>query len=171
MVDGPQPLPWSDPQTPCLLTTRFEADRSHEECDHSAQAHVPGERGPSMTSRGLLDSGARGDALVCRSAVLLFRARRKAGVAGEELAPDVERLLSAVALELETDPGSIPVTLRCAAVQLAERLVQRSSIPISHHTVDDEPVELRRSNHRETSETDHRSGTPFSPSIRLGRMG
>jgi len=108
---------------------------------------------------------------VCRSAVLLFRARRKAGVAGEELAPDVERLLSAVALELETDPGSIPATLRCAAVQLAERLVQRSSIPISHHSVDDESVELRRSNHRETSETDYRSGTPLSQSIRLGRMG
>ncbi len=124
-----------------------------------------------MTSHGLLDSAARGDALVCRSAVLLFRARRKAGEAGEELAPDVERLLSAVALEHETDPGSIPVTPRCAAVQLAERLVQRSSIPISHHTVDDEPVELQRSNHRETSETDHRSGTPFSQSMRLGRMG
>jgi hypothetical protein len=113
----------------------------------------------------------RGDALVCRSAVLLLRAHRKAGVAGEDLAPDVERLLSAVALELESDPVSIPATLRCAAVQLAERLVQRSSIPISHYTVDDEPVELRRSNHRENSETDHRSGKPFAQSIRLGRMG
>jgi hypothetical protein len=124
-----------------------------------------------MTSHDLLDGAARGDALLCRSAVLLFRARRKAGVAGAELAPDVAQLLSAVALELETDPGSIPATLRCAAVQLAERLVQRSSIPMSRHADDDEPVEIRRSNRRETSGTDHRSGTPFAQSIRLGRMG
>ena len=54
-----------------------------------------------MASHDLRDSAALGDALVCRSAVLLFRARRKAGVAGEELAPDMERLLSALALELE----------------------------------------------------------------------
>jgi hypothetical protein len=124
-----------------------------------------------MASHDLLDSAARGDALVCRSAVLLLRAGRKANVAGEDLVPGVERLLSAVALELETDPESIPATLRCAAVQLAERLVQRSSIPISRNAVDDEPVELRRSNHRETSETDHRLGKPFAQSIRLGRMG
>jgi hypothetical protein len=124
-----------------------------------------------MASHDLLDSAARGDALVCRSVVLLLRARRKAGVAGEDLAPDVERLLTAVALELETDSESIPATLRCAAVQLAERLVRRSSIPISRYAVDDQPVELRRSNHRETSGTDHRSGTPFAQSIRLGRMG
>jgi hypothetical protein len=103
--------------------------------------------------------------------MLLLRARRKAGVAGEDLAPDVERLLSAVALELETDPESIPANLRCAAVHLAERLVQRSSIPMSRYAVDDEPVELPRSDHRRTSGTDHRSGTPFAQSIRLGRMG
>jgi hypothetical protein len=123
-----------------------------------------------MASHDLPDSAARGDALVCRSAVLLLRARRKAGLAGEDLASDVERLLSAVALELETDPESIPATLRSAAVPLAERLVQRFSIPISRYAVDDEPVELRRSNHPETSGTAHRSGTPFAQSIRLGRM-
>jgi len=108
-----------------------------------------------MASHDLLDSAARGDFLVCRSAVLLLRARRKA----------------AVAPELETDPESSPATLRRAAVQLAERLVRPSSIPMARYGVDDELVELRRSNHRETSATDHRSGPPVAQSIRLGRMG
>jgi hypothetical protein len=72
-----------------------------------------------------LDIAARGDALVCRAAVQLLRARRKTGVAGEDLAPDVDRLLSAVGLELETNAESIPTALRRAAVQFAEHLVQR----------------------------------------------
>jgi hypothetical protein len=75
------------------------------------------------------DIAARGDALVCRSAVLLLRACRRAGVAGEDWAPDVDRLPSAVGLALETTAGSIQTTLRSAVVQLAEHLVQRPRFP------------------------------------------
>ena len=46
-----------------------------------------------MTSRGLLGSAARGDALVCRSAVLLFRARKKLSelLSKRGLGPEVVR--------------------------------------------------------------------------------
>jgi hypothetical protein len=124
-----------------------------------------------MASHDPLDIAARGDALVCRAAVQLLRARRKAGVAGEDLAPDVDRLLSAVGLELETNAESIPTALRRAAVQFAEHLVQRSSIPVPRDAIGDEPVEHPRPTGAESSGTDHESGIPFAQSIRLGRMG
>ena len=124
-----------------------------------------------MASHDPSDIAARGDALVCRAAVLLLRARRKAGVAGEDLAPDVDRLLSAVGLELETNAESIPTALRRAAVQLSEHLVQRSSIPIPRDAIGDEPVEHPRPTRGESNGTDHGSGIPFAQSIRLGRMG
>ena len=124
-----------------------------------------------MASHDPLDIAARGDALVCRAAVLLLRARSKASVAGEDLAPDVDRLLSAVGLELETNAESIPTALRRAAVQFAEHLVQRSSIPVPRDATGDEPVEHPRPTGAESSGTDHESGIPFAQSIRLGRMG
>ena len=124
-----------------------------------------------MASHDPSDIAARGDALVCRAAVLLLRARRKAGVAGEDWAPDVDRLLSAVGLELETNAESIPTALRRAAVQLAEHLVQRSSIPVPRDAIGDEPVEHPRPIPGESNGTDHGSGIPFAQSIRLGRMG
>ena len=124
-----------------------------------------------MASHDPSDIAARGDALVCRAAVQLLRARRKTGVAGEDLAPDVDRLLSAVGLELETNAESIPTALRRAAVQLSEHLVQRSSIPVPRDAIGDEPVEHPRPTRAESNGTDHESGTPFAQSIRLGRMG
>jgi hypothetical protein len=124
-----------------------------------------------MASHDTSDIAARGDALVCRAAVLLLRARRKAGVAGEDLTPDVDRLLSAVGLELETNAESIPTALRRAAVQLSEHLVQRSSIPVPRDAIGDELVEHPRPTRGESNGADHGSGTPFGQSIRLGRMG
>ena len=70
-----------------------------------------------MASHESSDLAARADVLVCQGAVLLLRARRKAGVAGE-LAPDVDRLLTASSLELETDPrdhSRDDAPRRCAA--------------------------------------------------------
>jgi len=124
-----------------------------------------------MASHDPLDIAARGDALVCRAAVQLLRARRKSGVAGEDMAPDVDRLLSAVGLELETHAESIPTALRRAAVQLSEHLVQRSSIPVPRDAIGDELVEHPRPTRGESNGADHGSGTPFGQSIRLGRMG
>ena len=124
-----------------------------------------------MASHDPLSIAARGDALVCRAAVQLLRARRTAGVAGEDLAPDADRLLSAVGLELETNAESIPTALRRAAVQFAEHLVQRSSIPVPRDAIGDEPVEHLRPTRGESNGADHGSGIPFGQSIRLGRMG
>ena len=124
-----------------------------------------------MASHNPSDIAARGDALVCRAAVQLLRARRTAGVAGADLAPDVDRLLSAVGLELETNAESVPTALRRAAVQLSEHLVQRSSIPIPRNAIDGEPVKHPRPTPGESNGTDHGSGIPFAQSIRLGRMG
>ena len=75
-----------------------------------------------MASHKTSDLAARADVLVCQGAVLLLRARRKAGVVGEDLAPDVDRLLTAASLEFEQ---AIPATMRHAVVQLAEHIVQR----------------------------------------------
>ena len=54
-----------------------------------------------MASRESSDLAARADVLVCQGAVLLLRARRNAGVAGEDVARDVDRLLTAASLEFE----------------------------------------------------------------------
>jgi len=116
-----------------------------------------------VASQESLDFAARADALVCRSAVLLLRARRQAGVAGEDWAPDVDDLLSAVGDELDTGPESLPTTVRCAAVRLAEHLVRRSSIPVPRFAVEgDEPVEHPQP-HRGT---DHGPVVPFARSLR-----
>ena len=107
-----------------------------------------------MASHDPSDIAARGDALVYRSAVLLLRAGGRAGVAREDGVPDVDRLLSAVGLALETNTESIQTTLRRAVVQLAEHLVQRSSIPLPRDAVGgDEPVEHPRPTRRESTET------------------
>jgi hypothetical protein len=124
-----------------------------------------------MASHNPSDIAARGDALVCRAAVQLLRARSKASVAGADLAPDVDRLLSAVGLELEANAESIPTALRRAAVQLSEHLMQRSSIPIPRDAIGDEPVEHPRPTRDESNGADHGSGIPFAQSVRLGRMG
>jgi len=92
-------------------------------------------------------------------------------VAEEDLTPDVDRLLSAVGLELETSAKSIPTALRRAAVQLAEHLVQRYSIPIPRYASDDDPGEQPRPTDAESDGTSHGSDIPFGQSIRLGRMG
>jgi hypothetical protein len=124
-----------------------------------------------MASHDPPDSAAKRDALVCQAAVQLLHARRKAGVAEEDLTPDVDCLLSAVGLELETSAESIPTALRRAAVQLAEHLVQRCSIPIPLYASGDDPVEHPRPTHAESDGMSHGSGIPFGQSMRLGRMG
>ena len=106
------------------------------------------------------------DALACWSAVLLLRVDPATARVDEELAPHLAGLLSAVSQELEAGRESVPKTVRRAAVQLAAHITRRSSIPVPPRPGGaDEPVE--HSAHR----ADHATGIPFSPSIRLGRMG
>lgn len=103
------------------------------------------------------------DALACWSAVLLLRVDPT--LAGEELAPHLEALLSAVSQELETDRESLPKTVRCAALQLATHIVRRSSVPVPRWPAG--AAGPRKRPHG----ADHATGIPFSRSIRLGRMG
>ncbi len=125
-----------------------------------------------MTSHDSSDT-ARAEVLVCRSAVLRLRAGQEARSAGGDLAPVLDRLLSAVSLELESDRESIPTAVRCAAVQLAEHLVQRwSSGPVPRGAVGGhEPIRRPPSDRRRSTATDRGSAVPFTRSIRLGRMG
>jgi hypothetical protein len=117
------------------------------------------------------DLAARADVLVCHGAVLLLRARRKAGVAGE-LARDVDRLLTASRLELETDPETIPATMRKAVVLLAEHIVQQCSIPVPRGVLDGNvPGGHSQPPRRDVTQTDHRRVVPYCVSMRLGRMG
>jgi hypothetical protein len=48
----------------------------------------------------------------------------KTALADEELVTHLDGLLSAVSLELEADRESVPTTVRCAAVQLADHIVR-----------------------------------------------
>ena len=125
-----------------------------------------------MASYNCPDKASRADAVACRSAALLLRARRKAGVTGEDVARDVDRLLCAIGLELEADRGSVPTSVRSAAVRLAAHVVQRCSIPVPRDVVgDDEPVGHPQADRRGSAEAGHGSAVPFTRSIRLGRMG
>jgi hypothetical protein len=118
------------------------------------------------------DVAVRPDVLVCRGAVLLLRARRKAGVAGV-LAWDVDHLLTAASLELETDAAAIPAALRHAVVQFAEHLVQRCAIPFPRGVVDGgaPPSGRPRTPRGDLAQADHRRVVPYCGSMRLGRMG
>lgn len=123
-----------------------------------------------MVSRESSDLAVRADVLVCQGAVLLLRARRKAGVVGEDLASDVDCLLTAASLEFETDPETIPATMRRAVVQLAEHIVQRCVIPVPCGVVGRDAL----GGHPPRGDivgTDHRRLVPHCQSQRLGRMG
>ena len=129
-----------------------------------------------MASHELSNVAVQTDAWTCRAGAQLLRARRKAGLAGEDWSRDADRLLRAVAHELETDPDSLPTAVRYAAVQLAERIGQRCSIPIPHpiprSTVRHRgPIEDIPPGPRRSSEVDHGSVVPHTRSLRLGRMG
>lgn len=125
-----------------------------------------------MASPQQSDSTAHADALVCRSAVQLMRARRNAGVAGGDVPPEVDGLLDAVRLELATDPESVPAPVRAAALQLAVYLGQRYSIPVPREAAGgDESAEHPRTASRGSAGTDRGLVVPFAPCIRLGRMG
>jgi hypothetical protein len=106
------------------------------------------------------------DALACRSAVLLLQVDPVSALADAELAPHLQGLLGAVGQELEVDRESVPQSVRYAAVQLADHIARRSSIPVPQwHGDADEPAK------RPAPGADHATGIPFSRSIRLGRMG
>jgi hypothetical protein len=111
------------------------------------------------------------DALVCREAALLLRAG-EASPDGEDLGPPMDRLLIAVSRALEADRPSIPTTVRRAAVELARHLVRRSSLPVPRCS-GASPERTRPSSdaRRRRAVVPSRAATPFTPSIKLGRMG
>ena len=111
------------------------------------------------------------DALLCREAALLLRAG-EASPDGEDLGPPIDRLLSAVGRELETDRALIPETVRSAAVELAAHLVQRTSVPVPGGSNGGaEPARHALGGRRRPAAGARRRTAPFTPSIRLGRMG
>lgn len=126
-------------------------------------------KGVVLGSNELSDIAARTDAWTCQASAQLLRARWEAGVAGEDWSPEVDRLLCAVARELEADPDSIPTAVRWSTIQLAERIGQRCPIPAPRSATDHgmpigEPRHLSNGANRD-------SVVPFTRSQRLGRMG
>jgi hypothetical protein len=106
------------------------------------------------------------DALTCRAAALLLRVDPETAPADGELVTHLDRLLSAVSLELEADRASVPTAVRCAAVQLADHIVRRSSIPVSSR-----PAGADESAKHPYRGAGDATGIPFRRSLRLGRMG
>jgi hypothetical protein len=85
--------------------------------------------------------------------------------ADDELAPLSAELLSTVSQELDTGDESVPGTVRCAAVRLADHIVRRSVLVPPRSGSADDPLE------HPAQRADHTTDIPFSRSIRLGRMG
>jgi hypothetical protein len=101
--------------------------------------------------------------------VNLLRARERARLSGDLDALGVERILRDIGQQLDSDPDSIPVNVRAAAIQLAEHILNSFSIPAPHRAGGRAgSIERPR---REPAHVDRRSTVPFSRSIRLGRMG
>jgi hypothetical protein len=114
------------------------------------------------------DGNVRTDVAVCEAAVNLLRARERAWLS-DSLEPDVARILHVIGHQLDSDPNSIPITVRAAAVQLAKHISNRFSIPAPHRT-DGRAGSIERPC-REPAHVGRRSAVPFARSIRLGRMG
>lgn len=108
----------------------------------------------------------QGDAGVCRSAAALLRSGPPPGRADNELARRMDRLLSAVSAELETDGDSAPAGVLRPAVQPAAHIERRSAIPNSPGPADVGPAAAHRA-----VGARHTRKIPFNRSIRLGRMG
>lgn len=125
-----------------------------------------------MASHDPLNTADQADALVCRSAALLLRAGQQDDLVAEGLVPPLDRLLTAVSLEVEANRGSVPTSVRCAAARLAEHVVKRSSIPVPRAVVSArEPDMHLRPERRPIAGTARRATVPYARSIRLGRMG
>lgn len=116
----------------------------------------------------LPDAAERSDAITCWSAVLVLRRGPSVTPFDGELSRHLDELLGAVSHALELDPESVPKAVRCAAVELAARLVQRSS---SRAAGAGGLVERSDSGRRRSRANEHARDIPFTPSIRLGRMG
>lgn len=110
-------------------------------------------------------------ALLCRSAALLLRAGHGDRLVGEGLTTSLDRLLTAVSLELEADRGSVPASVRRAAAGVAEHLVRSGSIPVPRGARAREPGRRPQADRRPAARIARRATVPFAPSIRLGRMG
>lgn len=121
-----------------------------------------------MSATGLTGAAEQSEARTCWSAVALLRVGRPATLLDGALSRRLDELLSAVGCELEVDPESLPKEVRCAAVELAAYLARRSSsrgpgaVPIAVA-----PDRARRGSRAGRPARD----IPFTPSIRLGRMG
>ena len=118
----------------------------------------------------LPDEAERSDAITCWSAVLVLRVGHSGTPLDGELSRHLDELLGAVSVELEQNPESVPKAVRCAAVELAALLVQRSSSRAAD-AVAGGPVERPSSGRRRSRADELARDIPFTPSIRLGRMG
>jgi hypothetical protein len=116
----------------------------------------------------LPDTPERSDALTCWAAVLVRRVDHSGTPLDGDLSRHLDELLAAVSRELELDPDSVPKAVRCAAVELAALLVKRSS---SRTAGAGGLVERPDSGPRRSRAHEHVRDIPFTPSIRLGRMG
>jgi hypothetical protein len=131
-------------------------------------AHAADQEEVLVMATDLPDAREPSDALTCWSAVLVLRVGHSGTPLDGELSRYLDELLGAVSLELELDPESVPKRVRCAAVELAALLVQRSS---SRAAVPGGLVERPDSGRRTSRADEHARDIPFTPSIRLGRMG
>lgn len=108
-----------------------------------------------------LDYG-RKHAAICMKAAQLIRRRGVTSMADEHTALAVGQLLDAVSLALTADGRSVPLSVRRAALMVADSLERKPPSPFDRVGVDSS---------RSTPTTRRARDIPFTASIRLGRMG
>ncbi|MGH3814329.1 MAG: DUF3040 domain-containing protein [Pseudonocardiaceae bacterium] len=138
----------------------------------------PSEQGGSlMTSPDSSDLAQdRTDAATCREAVIVLRGQRLTALTAGRTKLALGQLLNAVSLALAADGRSVPLTVRRAALRVADQLQRSRSVSSSSGVAahDDHigPSDRLSGQHRRSSPQPARGrSVPYTSSIKLGRMG
>lgn len=115
----------------------------------------------------------RTDAATCREAAMVLRGQRLAGLTAGRTTLALGQLLNAVSLALAADGRSVPLTVRRAALRVADQLQHSRPVSsLSGVAADDDPIRPGSAQRRRSRLQATRSRpVPYTSSIKLGRMG
>lgn len=138
----------------------------------------PSKQGGSlMTSPDSSDlAQARTDAATCREAAIVLRGQRLTALTAERTTLALGQLLNAVSLALAADGHTVSLTVRRAALRVADQLqCSRSVSSSSGVAAEDDPIgpfdRLSAQRQRSRPRAIRSRPVPYTSSIKLGRMG
>ncbi len=118
----------------------------------------------------------RTDAATCREAAIVLRGQRLTALTAGRTKVALGQLLNAVSRALAADGRSVPLTVRRAALRVADQLQRSRSVSSSGGVAADDdhigPSDRPSAPHRRSGpRTTRGSSVPHTSSIKLGRMG